>query len=421
MAVSGLTVGIYALVSEERLHDVLETLHSFTGLPIQLLDERGALLIAFGESTRYCALLKQYIFTNEECFHLHRKAGQHAQSLGEAYVFACHANLNHIAFPLQNHGKLLGSIIIGPFLMDAPDSTLVSGVADGYHLTPALSLELYDELQSVQVMPPARVTQLSRLIDHLLRPLLPAEQALLRQSQQRLYQQSRINETIQMYKEQGIAPLQSYLYQKENELLTKVKTGNVKQAKGVLNDLLGYVLFSEGGKVDSVRTRAIELTTLLSRVAMEGGAKADSIYRLNSRFLLMMNQDHTVDSLCLLLQDVVESFMNATFGGEGSRNPHVRSALGIMAERYAQPLTLPMVAQEVGLSPSYFSTLFQQAVGVNFREQLCRIRVEESKRLLTSTDYPLAAIALSMGFSDQSYFCKVFKRITGVTPSQYRE
>ena len=416
-----MAVGIYSLVSEERLHDVLETLHSFTELPIQLMNEHGQLLQSFGSSTGYCTLLKKYIFTKNECFQLHLKAGQRSQALGEAYVFSCHANLNHIAFPLQSQGELLGCIIIGPFLMDAPDSTLVSGVAECYKLSPTLSLELYDELQGLQVIAPARVNQLSHLIDHLLKPLLPDERALLLQRQQKLYQQSRINETIQMYKEQGISPTQNYVYQKETELMTKVKTGNIKQAKALLNDLLGYVFFSEGGKVESVRTRAIELTTLLSRVAMDGGAKTDTIYQLNSRFLLMMNQDHTIDSLCYLLQDVVESFMSAMFTNASKRNAHVREALSIMAERYAQPLTLPIVADEVGLSPNYFSTLFQQIVGVNFREQLCRIRVEESKRLLVSTDYPLSAIAISMGFSDQSYFCKVFRRITGITPSQYRQ
>ena len=102
-----------------------------------------------------------------------------------------------------------------------------------------------------------------------------------------------------------------------------------------------------------------------------------------------MNQDHTVDSLCYLLQDVVESFMSAMFSDAYKGNAHIHEALNIMTERYAQPLTLSMVAQEIGLSANYLSSLFQQVVGISFREQLCRIRVEESKRLLVSTKYPL--------------------------------
>ena len=415
-----MAAGIYTLVSEERLNDVLETLHLYTGLIVQLTDGSGRLLHAFGEAARCCALLGRHVFSQGQCAALHLKAGQRAQALGEAYVFSCPANLNHIAFPLQSQGELIGCVIIGPFLMDRPDSTLLSGIAEEHRLTPTVWLDLYDELQGLQVILPERVSLLRRLADHLLKPLLPAERALLMQSQQKLYQQSRINETIQMYKEQGGAHAQSYPYQKETELITRVKTGNIKQAKALLNELLGYVLFSQGGKVDAVRTRAIELTTLLSRVAMEGGAKADTIFQLNNRFLAMMQGEQTLDDLCYLLQDVVESFMSVMFANADKGNAHIRKALGAMAERYAQPLTLPMVAMEIGLSPNYLSSLFQKTVGLSFREKLCAIRVEESKRLLLSTDYPLSAIASSMGFADQSYFCKVFKRLTGITPGQYR-
>ena len=412
--------GIFALIPEARLRDVLETLHAFVGLPIQLIDEQGRLLLAFGKSTGYCALIKKHIFTKGECFDLHRRAGEHAMNLGEAYIFTCHANLNHIAFPLINQGELLGSIITGPFLMDVPDSTLVSGLAQEHALSPMVCLELYDELSGLQVIEPARVNHLSRLLDHLLSPLLPSERMMMRQTQGKLYQQSRINETIQMYKEQEIPTTQRFVYEKETALLAKVRTGSVQDAKALLNDLLGYVFFTEGGKVEAVRMRAIELTTLLSRVAMDGGARVDSIYELNNKFLTLLSRGQSIDDLCYLLQDVVESFMSAMFNRLDKGNVYIRRALGYMAEHYAEPITLEAVANEVGLSTSYFSALFHQVVSVSFREHLCSIRVEESKQLLLSTDYSLTDIALAVGFADQSYFCKVFKRIVGMPPGKFR-
>lgn len=412
--------GIFSLISRQRLQEVLQALHAYTELSLQLLDANGELLLSFGRPTRYCSLLKKNVFQKNECFELHRKAGERAQQLGEVYIFTCHSNLNHIAFPLQYQGELLGSILVGPFLMDAPDSTLVSGMMDRYPLSPALALELYDELSELKVIAPNRVQHLSKLIDYLLSPLLQSERALMLQAQEKLYQQSKINETIQMYKQQGATTSQSYLYEKETALLTKVRTGNIAEVKALMNDLLGYVLFSEGANLDAVRTRAIELTTLLSRVAMDGGAKADSIYELNGKFLSLMSQGRSIDDLCYLLQDVAESFMSAMFSTMDKGNAHVRHALRYMAANYAQPLTLESVAREVGLSPNYFSKLFQDSVGVGFREQLNRIRIEESKQLLLSTDYSLADIALAMGFVDQSYFCKVFKRIVGLTPGKFR-
>jgi len=48
------------------------------------------------------------------------------------------------------------------------------------------------------------------------------------------------------------------------------------------------------------------------------------------------------------------------------------------------------------------------------------VRIEESKHLLLSTDYSLADIAVAMGFPDQSYYCKVFKKAVGLTPGKFR-
>ena len=415
-----MTGAIYSLIPKERLTDILSTLQAYTGISIQLIDDAGILLASFGTVTSYCALLKKQVFERTECFELHRKAGQRAQKIGEAYIFSCHANLNHIAFPLMIHDTLAGCVILGPFLMEQPDSTLVSGVAEQYTLSPTRSLELYDELNGMQIVPPPRAQLLKKLLDHLLTPLIPEERALLMHTKEKAFQQSRINETIQHYKgaEQPLSA--RYFHQKEKELLSTVRTGDVAQVKALLNDLLGFVLFSQGSRLESVRIRAIELTALLSRVAMDGGAREEVIYELNNNLLPALYREQNLDNLCLELQEVAENFMSAMFSQLDKGNLYVRNALRFMDEHYHEHLELAEVAESVHLSPSYFSSLFRQVVGVSFREQLARIRVEKSKQLLLSTDYCLADIAVAVGFPDQSYYCKVFKRIVGLTPGQFR-
>lgn len=412
--------GVFSFLSKARLADVLGNLQAFTGLAIQLIDSGGKVLMSFGQSPPYCAILKEEVFRKGECFLLHMKAGQRAQALGEAYIFSCHADLNHIAFPLIHRGELLGSVIIGPFLMDAPDSTLVSDLAEREHISPTLALELYDELGGLEVLPPARVNQLKKLADHLLSPLMPGERALLLETRQKMSQQARINETIQIYKAEKPDQSVAYFYEKERQLLEKLRTGTVQEVKGLLNDLIGYVLFSEGGSMDAVRIRSIELTTLLSRVAIDGGARTDSIFRLDTAFLSRLYREQELEDMCMLMQEVLESFMNAMFYEKDKGNPYIRKALRFMADNYSEHLELHRVAEYVGLSPSYFSTMFREVVGIPFREHLCRLRVEESKHLLLAGKYSLADIAVSMGFPDQSYYCKVFKRIVGVTPGKYR-
>lgn len=153
---------------------------------------------------------------------------------------------------------------------------------------------------------------------------------------------------------------------------------------------------------------------------MDGGAQTDTIYDLNNKLLPAMYREQDLDDLCLLLQEVAENFMGAMFSEQDKGNLYIRKAMRYMADHYNEHLELAQVAEFVQLSPSYFSTLFRQVTGNSFREHLSYIRVEESKRLLLSTDYSLADIALSVGFPDQSYYCKVFKRIVGLTPGKFR-
>ncbi len=412
--------GIFSLISEERLTAVLENLQAFTQIPIRLVDAGGAVLRRYGREAGYCRLLKENGVSQSQCQTQQMKAGQRAKALGGAYVFSCHANLTNIIYPLVHQDILLGSVLLGPFLMDSPESTLVSTLAEKHGFTPGLSLELYDELTGLQVIPPAKVGQLEKLTEDLLSPLVSTERASLLHKQGKLYQQSRLNETIQQYKAQSSSPSSEFFYEKQTQLLAKVRTGDMGQSKALLNELIGHVLFFEGGKLDAVRIRAIELTTLLSRVAMDSGARADSVYELNSKFLQMMLREQNMEELCYLLQEVVESFMDAAFAQKAPGNLYIRQALRFMADNYAQKLTLGAVSAHVGLSPNHFSTLFHKTMGISFQEHLSRLRVEESKRLLLNSQYSLNDIAIAMGFTDQSHYCKVFKRITGISPGKYR-
>ena len=75
-----MAAGLFEFVSREYIADVLETLHKYTQLPLQLLDARGEKLLSYGERTRYCALLQENVFTPQACEDLHRKAGARAQA-----------------------------------------------------------------------------------------------------------------------------------------------------------------------------------------------------------------------------------------------------------------------------------------------------------------------------------------------------
>lgn len=412
---------LYTVVDEEKLRDMLRTFNECMAIPIQVLDEQGEILQSYGDTTNFCSLFKHYLPKEESCVKLHANASKKAMELGETYIFSCHANLNHVVFPLINRNSLFGSILAGPFLMDKPDSLLISEIAKRYPIPTEDLLEMYDESGELVVLPPSKVTYLSRLLYYLFSGLIADSKEQLLTNQGKLLQQSRINESIQMYKNSGALKKNNYPYDKEKQLITKVKTGNALEAKALLNDLLGYVFFSEGSNLEIVKSRSIELCSLLSRAAIEGGATSDSILKINNQFLKTLQSVRSLDDLCYKLQETIDVFTECMFERIPSKNNEIiKKAIRYISRNFASPLTLEEVAGEVHLNPAYFSTMFKQSTGSSFKEYLNMVRIEESKRLLSNTDYSVIDIAVATGFEDQSYFSKVFKKYTGLTPKQYR-
>lgn len=91
-------------------------------------------------------------------------------------------------------------------------------------------------------------------------------------------------------------------------------------------------------------------------------------------------------------------------------------------EHYKDPnTTLTTVAQEVCLSPNHFSTIFSQECKTTFIEYLTNVRIENAKKLIKSTELKGYDIAYECGFSDPHYFSYIFKKITGLSPREYKK
>ena len=84
------------------------------------------------------------------------------------------------------------------------------------------------------------------------------------------------------------------------------------------------------------------------------------------------------------------------------------------------PFTVKMIAATARVSPNYFSTLFRQATGINFTDFLLQQRMALSQQLLRDLTLSIEQIAARAGFPDASYFTRRFRRVTGLSPTQWR-
>ena len=103
-----------------------------------------------------------------------------------------------------------------------------------------------------------------------------------------------------------------------------------------------------------------------------------------------------------------------------NRSDLMRKALDYIHLHYASSITLDAVSQEIWMHPNYFSSFFKREMGITYHNYLTKYRVEKSKQILTG-GRSISETASMTGFADKRHFFKVFKKVTGMTPGQYRE
>jgi AraC-like DNA-binding protein len=98
----------------------------------------------------------------------------------------------------------------------------------------------------------------------------------------------------------------------------------------------------------------------------------------------------------------------------------IQQAVRFINDNYRPDIRLDAAAREAGMSQSHFSRIFKKVMGLSYQEYLNSCRVTKAKNLLRTSPRSVTEIAISLGFSDPTGFGRIFKKVTGQTPSAYR-
>ena len=143
------------------------------------------------------------------------------------------------------------------------------------------------------------------------------------------------------------------------------------------------------------------------------------ISALLSEIISVFEKD--IDFARLLLQCVIKKLKAYPRADTPAKLPYIQHTLLYITENFRHGITLESTAAHLNLCPTYLSELFAKQMGVTFKSYLDNVRFSYAKNLLSFTDLPICDVHKYAGFADYANFSRRFKKMFGMTPTEYRK
>ncbi len=326
-------------------------------------------------------------------FSTHLYGAYQAQSQGGQYCYICPRGLQFIALPIVQNNRLEYCLIIGPMRIEGEE--------------PAPSDEVcHHSLEGVPAFSREHVKEMAEWLSFSVPDY-------------------KFNDKIStsLYGElSGGVFVRGYSLDTLKRLCAAIRGGNRNLAKELLEEILQTLFSILGDDYNGLRWQIIELFVRMSRAAVRAGAERERVLQFYLKHLREADRITDVQAYRNWIQSALDTLIGFVFNLDSVKYKSiVYETSKYIKHHLAEKISLEDAADNVCLSRSYFCKIISKELGYTFTELVSRIRIEQSRTYLDEKELSIAQVALAVGFEDQSYYTKCFKRYTGITPAQYRK
>jgi len=368
---------------------------------------------------QFCQIVQASSTGLKRCNQHRRKSLEIAIETGQAYISICHAGITLVCVPVMDRDRALGGMFFGKCLWERTTDALIEDITKRLKNLRIDKKKLNDSIKKLPVIPGRKINTAAEFLLDLLYEVSRLDPRTIRWRRQRSEQQSKIGEFIHESKKLGTDwhyPLES-----ERELLGKVKIGDKTGAKEILNSILGTILFHNPGELGILKVRLLELLSILSRSAVEGGVDVDIMLEKNLGYANKVIQISNQEDLCAWISTALNEFIDLVYSSQDARKmTQITPAINYIDANYDKPIALVDIARVSHLSVSRLAHIFKDQMGITLIDYLTSVRIDRAKQLLLATKQSCTEICFQVGYNNQSYFTRSFKHLVGMTPLQFR-
>lgn len=216
-------------------------------------------------------------------------------------------------------------------------------------------------------------------------------------------------------------------YSQEVRMLGSIENGDLQMLEQCQKEAaIGDFGILSSNSERSIRNVCIAAIVLASRAAIRGGLHPEEAFSLCDAYILNIERlplskvGELVTGAQLNFTALVRDRKNGAEKGDGAGHPLVKKCENYIYDHLHGRTSLKEAAQALGVSSNYLSTLFKKYKGVSFSDFVMEQKVALTKELLVYSPMAYRDIAATLGFASQSHLGEHFKRLTGMTPIQFR-
>jgi len=233
-----------------------------------------------------------------------------------------------------------------------------------------------------------------------------------------------LNDTSRNVPEQTTAATTSTNYALEKKLWKAVREGNLNYREELESTMANVTAgnISDGKYLRQDKNLAIVQVALACRAAMEGGLSPEIAYPLSDRYIqrieACVNASQVAEIGVGVLDDYILRVRQVRL--RAGVSPQICECCDHISMYPEENPDIHKLAEKYGYTPYYFSKKFRQEVGMSLRDFAAKEKVQRAKVLLTQNKMSISDISEALGFNSQSYFGSVFRKLCGMTPSEYQ-
>ena len=328
-------------------------------------------------------------------------------------------------YGVSTHGNQ--SIIIGPARQSTPNEQYLHKLAFDLSVSPDDMQEFLSSMKVIIHMPLESILQILCTIHYVFtgEKIGLNDLSIIDSTQDALSEELINAQTAQVMDSSPIDIASSHnTFKIEQQLMDMVRRGDTTR----LQEWIEHAPAIRPGKIANdmlrqMRNTFIVSTTLVSRAAIRGGMDLDDALRLSDSYIQKCERLNTFEQITNLQYHMVMQYTKIVEDLRFHRNQSelTKSVASYIRHHLSDAIKTEDIASSLFMSRSHLSTRFKQETGMNLTEYIHQIKISEAKHLLAHTDKNLSLISNYLGYSSQSHFTRMFKKIVGMSPIEYRE